>query len=232
MYAIVFLISIFGNTLVLVIIYRKKSMKTVNNYFLANITLSNLIYTLCVPFQFIIEISDDNGKWIYFEMLCPLLPIINTMSINLNTFTMIASAIERLIVIICPFRTKLSKTNCLVMILFIWILSFGFGLPWGFLIKVQIENTSYMNDLNSSPEKIEFFKICVPPLQSNDEFIRFYFILLSFLQYIIPLIVLIITYSIIIFYINVVNAKSIKNDQNKSNIKLRKRNEHKVNFDI
>ena len=215
-YACVFFMSLLGNSLLLWIIYRTKRMKTVNNFFLANILVSNLLYTLCAPFPFIIEIIEKNDEWVFHEILCPIVPIMNTISINLNTFTMIGSALERLIVIIYPFKTKLSKKNCFIIILLIWFVSILLALPWSFLIHVR-------HDVYISKEA----KICVPK-GFEEKQIRAYFTILCVLQYIFPLVVLVITCIIITYYINVINARNIEKDANKSNNHLRKKNESKV----
>jgi len=69
MYSLIFLISLIANSLLLVILCRRKRMRTVNNFFLANITASNLIYTLFAPFPFIIELENVNKAWIFLDSI-------------------------------------------------------------------------------------------------------------------------------------------------------------------
>ena len=69
LYAFIFLISLLGNCLLLVILCRRKRMRTVNNFFLTNIAISNLIYTLFAPFPFIVELENVNKAW-FFLTLC------------------------------------------------------------------------------------------------------------------------------------------------------------------
>ena len=46
-------VSIWGNSLVIWVIYTTRSMQDVNNYFIANLALSDItISALCTPFQF------------------------------------------------------------------------------------------------------------------------------------------------------------------------------------
>lgn len=228
LFCLIFVLSMVGNSLVLFIFCRRKRMKTVNNFFVINITLSNLIYTLCAPFPLIIEINDQAGEWIFSDFLCSLIPVLNTISINQNTMTMMASAIDKLIGIVCPFKQKLSKKKCLIILAIIWTLSISFGLPWLFLIQVTNESIYIGGDNFASQDSKATIKLCLPTAQTNDQMIRTFFISQSFLEYFLPLIVLIITYSIILFHVNVTNAKNIRNDANKSNIRLRKKNEKKV----
>lgn len=228
-YSMVFLLSLIGNLIILIIICRRKRMRTVNNFFLANITISNLIYTLCAPFPFIIEINNKESEWIFYDFMCPIIPLLNTVAINLNTITMIVSSVDRLIVIMCPFRIKLSKRKCISIISLIWFISIVFSLPWSFLLKVQESNSLLYEEDTIDYEEQNLPKLCIP-LPDYTETIQIYFILLCFLQYLLPLVVLCITYSMITYYINVINAKNIQNDENKSNNFLRKKNEKKVNL--
>jgi len=233
-YSLIFMLSLAGNSVILVILWRRKRMRTVNNFFLANIAVSNLIYTLFAPFPFIIELQNVNSAWIFLDFMCPIIPFLNTVAINLNTITMIVSSIDRLIAIICPFRSKLTKKECSYIIIFIWFISVLFSLPWTILVEVQ-EKMSFLDELEQ--ESIDYeptssddsIKLCVP-LQKYEHIISIYFVILCVIQYFLPLIVLCLTFSVITYYINVVNAKSIKNDANKSNYNLRKRNEKRVNF--
>lgn len=70
---------------------------------------------------------------------------------------MVAASIERLMVIVYPFRPKLSKKKCIIIILIIWIVSTITSLPWLFILHVDdiyINNKTdsvlidyYFNDL-------------------------------------------------------------------------------------
>ena len=237
MYSLIFLISLIANCLLLVILCRRKRMRTVNNFFLANITASNLIYTLFAPFPFIIELENVNKAWIFLDFMCPIIPFLNTLAINLNTITMIVSSIDRLIQIICPFKSKLTKRECSAIIIVIWFISILFSLPWNILIKVQEEISISLETEQENIDYIEpnnFFesiKLCAPSL-NYQHIISLYIFALCVIQYFLPLIILCLTFSMISYYINVVNAKRIQNDVNKSNYNLRKNNEKKVKINL
>ena len=221
-YSFIFLLSIVGNLILLLTISRRKRMRTVPNYFLANIIVSNIMYTLCAPFPFILELQQNNNEWIYFDFLCPIIPMVNTISINLNTITMIVASIDRLIAIICPFRTRLRKSQCFYIILIIWLISILFSLPWSYLFTIteyslndQFESTNRLCDIRDIDLR---------------HWIKFYLLSLCVIQYLLPLIVLCLTISIIAYYMNVTNANSMILDENKSNRNLRKKNENRVTF--
>jgi neuropeptide Y receptor len=103
----------------------------------------------------------------FFDFMCPIIPFLNTVAINLNTLTMIVSSVDRLIQIICPLRTKLRKKKFSFIILVIWIFSILLSLPWNFLIKVE-EKNSITGDIEQenidyeSSSNDESIKLCVP----------------------------------------------------------------------
>jgi len=207
MYSLIFLISLIANSLLLVILCRRKRMRTVNNFFLANITASNLIYTLFAPFPFIIELENVNKAWIFLDFMCPIIPFLNTLAINLNTITMIVSSIDRLIQIICPFKSKLTKRECSAIIIVIWFISILFSLPWNILIRVQEEYSTTTDieqeSIDYEPTNVETIKLCAP-LVNYQHIINLYILVLCVIQYFLPLIILCLTFSMISYYINVI----------------------------
>lgn len=212
LYSLITILSFMGNTIILIVILRRRRMRVVTNFFLANITIANLIYTVCAPLQFIDEMYTD---WTYIDLMCPLLPFFATLSINVNTSTMIAASMERLFVIVYPFKCKLTKKKTLLIIACIWLGSALFSSPW--LIALRIEKINFFGNIlekfSISNETELFFPLeessfefvqCKP---LNDFDLRYYFILLCFIQYFLPMFVLMITYSIIAYYIYFINSK-------------------------
>jgi len=100
-----------------------------------------------------------------------------------------------------------------------------FSLPWGFLVGV---NDLEQNDIDYEEEdKPSTISICSPSFgyESN---IRNYFIILFLIQYLLPLLVLCVTFFMITYYVKIINANTMKADDNKSNKYLRKKNEKKL----
>jgi hypothetical protein len=95
-YSLLGVLSLTGNMTIIIVISRRKRMRTVTNYFLGNITLANILYTLCVPFQMINFIQN---RYVLISLTCPGLPVLSTMFINVNTFSMVAASLDQLIVI-------------------------------------------------------------------------------------------------------------------------------------
>lgn len=60
-YAVVFLTSVIGNTMVTSVVIKKRSMHSVTNYFLVNLAVADILVTVfCVPVNLMINLY--NGK--------------------------------------------------------------------------------------------------------------------------------------------------------------------------
>lgn len=147
-YAIVTALSLVGNTLILIVLVRRKRMRrTVTNFFLANITLANLVYTVCAPLKFF-SIADSDRRHYYGEQssftaalppnfVCKVLPFVSTVAINVNTFSMVAASVERFATIVYPFVGKLGKRTCLLSLVAIWILACLVSAPWFVVVSTK-----------------------------------------------------------------------------------------------
>lgn len=67
-YYIIFVASIIGNGVVVLVIYKFEKLTTVTNIFLLNLVASNIIFTLTLPFQAV----HHSDQWIFGEALCKL----------------------------------------------------------------------------------------------------------------------------------------------------------------
>ncbi|KAF3836185.1 hypothetical protein F7725_028743 [Dissostichus mawsoni] len=67
LYYFMFLFSLFGNGLVLVIIYQFEKLTTVTNILLLNMVVSSLIFMSSLPFE---ALSNQLSKWIFGDVMC------------------------------------------------------------------------------------------------------------------------------------------------------------------
>lgn len=138
LYLLATIISLVGNSLILIVLLRRKRMRrTVTNFFLANITLANLLYTICAPIKFFMHVHNLRLDFLGGHAPCNLLPFLSAVSINVNTFSMVAASIERFIFIVFPFMESMNKRKSGFIILSIWIISVLVSMPWFFILKSE-----------------------------------------------------------------------------------------------
>lgn len=128
MYSIITIIAVGGNSIVCYLVYAYKRMHTVPNYFMVNLAISDIIMALfCIPFTFIANLILN--YWPFGEAMCPVVLYIQVVAVFLSSYTLVAMSIDRYIVIVHPFKPRITVKQSALTILAIWVLSFTIPLP-------------------------------------------------------------------------------------------------------
>jgi hypothetical protein len=183
LYGLISLISIFGNALIIWAVVNNKKMKNVTNYFIINLAVADIIIgVLVAPFQFQSALLQ---KWIFPSVLCKIAPFASTLSVNVSIFTLVAISIDRYFVILYPFNEKLTMKQCYLILIFIWLLSVMLGMTKLFNFNADFDLN--INVLVCGPNYLVIHKYDT--------------IFLLIIQYIIPFILILFTYTCIGFHI-------------------------------
>ena len=161
LYSLVFVIGLLGNVCVIIILIKFKSMRTLTNVFLVNLTVGDiLVILICVPLTLGNTVY---RKWVYGGVMCKLLPFIQGSAIGVSVLSMLAISISRYFAIYKPLTAKIvfSKRNVRILLCFIWVVSFGsfspllyvtsvtqFGIPGIYESKVCEEKWDSIEDKN------------------------------------------------------------------------------------
>ncbi|CAL8275488.1 unnamed protein product [Arctogadus glacialis] len=93
LYALIFVLSVAGNLLIIVVLAMNKRMRTVTNCFLLSLALSDLMMALfCMPFTLIPNIMED---FIFGAAMCKIVAYFMEMSLTLNTIVVSVMNISR-----------------------------------------------------------------------------------------------------------------------------------------
>ena len=202
MYSFITLIAIGGNTIVCYLVYAYKRMHTVPNYFIVNLACSDIIMALfCIPFTFVANLILN--YWPFGEPMCPIVLYIQVVAVFLSAYTLVAMGIDRYIVIVHPFKPRISTKQTCIAIVIIWILSLLIPLPT--LLKSRILYHS-----NTSGQCIEVWE------SSTEKYV--YSLLLMILHYFAPLTLLLFSYLKIVYHIWVKNIDG--SDRSKRKLQL------------
>ncbi|XP_028397591.1 neuropeptide FF receptor 2-like [Dendronephthya gigantea] len=135
-YCIIFLISLIGNTMVCFVICRRMKVKTVTNYFIMNLAVSDLLYTLCIPFDVYATVND---AWPYGAIMCRVLYPAQTATITVSGFTLTALSVTRFWAVLKPLRRQLSVKQASSVIALLWVLATSTVIPY--IIYLKLEGT-------------------------------------------------------------------------------------------
>ncbi|XP_033108367.1 RYamide receptor-like [Anneissia japonica] len=178
LFAVITLLGIGGNAIVCYIILGNKCMRTVTNYFIVNVALSDLLVAV-----FCVEISYYEAvfQWPFSDdVSCKLVRFVQSVSVSVSIFTLVAISLDRFFAIIYPFRKKMESIHVIIIIILIWCVSLSLAVP--LLLHnytLLYSNFTYCGEVWDFEDKI------------IDDQKRFaYSISMLLLQYCIPLIIL------------------------------------------
>lgn len=163
LYASIFLLGVSGNTLVVYVVVRNKTMQTITNIFITNLAVSDILMCLlAVPFT---PISYFLKSWMFGEALCHIVPMSLGISVYVSTLTSTAIAVDRYFVIVYPFKPRMKVCVCVIMIVAIWIISISISLPLGIYMKLEFLDVWECKENWPRPQASQFFTVTSLVLQ-------------------------------------------------------------------
>ena len=130
-------VSLIGNGLVVVIIFKIRRMQTFMNWLILNLAVADLSASLfCLSIDVPYEIF---GKWVFGEILCTLLFPLRSVTIFASIFTLMSLSISRYWAITYPFKKQPTIRFAKVLICVIWISSFLLAAPYMVSLKYNDE---------------------------------------------------------------------------------------------
>jgi hypothetical protein len=172
--------SIIGNGFVIIVFARGRRSRTDLRPFLINLAICDLIMAIfCMPFTFIYTMMNT---WIFSEPMCPIVLFVQPLSVSGSVFTNMAIGIDRFMAVMFPLRSRLTKQRAKYVIVVVWICSTA-------LSSVQFK-VARASDSGRGVTQ------CTEHWESIDDR-KIYTVFVFVITYLIPLLILAITYSII-----------------------------------
>ncbi|CAL1260954.1 unnamed protein product, partial [Larinioides sclopetarius] len=185
-YGTISLVSVVGNLLVLIIVAISRRMRTVTNYYIANLATADIVIGLfAIPFHFQAALLQ---RWVLPPFMCAFCPFIQVMSVNVSVFSLAAIAVDRYRAVMHPIKAKTAKGSAKWAILFIWVLGSLMGVPYAMALRVSMVY---------DPETGEYSKPFCRNVGIPIYWWKVYNYVLVCLQYVVPLIVITLVYAII-----------------------------------
>ncbi|XP_061524768.1 LOW QUALITY PROTEIN: neuropeptide Y receptor Y2, like [Phycodurus eques] len=126
-YSAIILLGLVGNSLVIYVVYRFKSLRTVTNFFIANLAVADLLVNaLCLPFTLVYTLQ---GEWRFGGALCFLVPFAQGLAVHVSTLTLNVIALDRHRCIVHHLETRMRKDTCFGVIALTWLLSAALASP-------------------------------------------------------------------------------------------------------
>ena len=139
-YGLIFLLSLAGNTVIGIIVYKTKTMRKPINFLIVNMAMSDLLYPI-----FLIPMSIQglyfNDSWLVGgplgRALCKLLFFFTHAPALVSVQSLVLIAVDRFGAVVFPLRSPLiSSKLCPFFILATWIVALAVGSPYLFAMKL------------------------------------------------------------------------------------------------
>ncbi|KAL2077805.1 hypothetical protein ACEWY4_027309 [Coilia grayii] len=141
-YSLIILLGLVGNTLVIYMIILYKNMRTVTNYFIANLALADLMVdTICLPFTLAYTLLDE---WKFGAVLCHLVPYAQALSVHVSILTLTVIALERYRCIVFHLERRLSRNASFTIIGLTWAASAVLAGPLAIFREYRQEEIPYI----------------------------------------------------------------------------------------
>nr|XP_037877637.1 neuropeptide receptor A31 isoform X1 [Bombyx mori] len=183
LYTIVFCCCFFGNLLVILVVTLSRRLRSITNFFLANLAVADLcVGVFCVFQNLTIYLIPS---WIFGDFLCKMYQFVHSLSYTASIFILVVICTERYFAIIHPITCKqiLTSTRLRLVILGVWITSAAYSAPKFIWVE------TITNDLGNG----QMETICIPHRRKYNSEI---FDMVNFgLLYVTPLCVMTVLYT-------------------------------------
>ncbi|MCI4393683.1 hypothetical protein PGIGA_G00160330 [Pangasianodon gigas] len=186
LYSLIFLLSVFGNLLIIVVLVVNKRMRTVTNSFLLSLAVSDLMMAVfCMPFTLIPNLLED---FIFGAAMCKTVAYFMGISVSISTFSLVAIAIERYSAICNPLKSRAwqTRSHAYKVIAATWVLSVGIMVPYPIFSTL----VPFSKPNNTTAH------MCRPDWRVS-QMEQIWYVLLLFILFFIPGVVMIIAYGLI-----------------------------------
>ncbi|XP_034038075.1 neuropeptide Y receptor Y7 [Thalassophryne amazonica] len=141
-YSFIILLGFPGNALVIYMITRYRNMRTVTNFFIANLALADLLVdTLCLPFTLVYTLLDE---WKLGAMLCHMLPFAQALSVHVSIFTMTVIALERYRCIVFHLGRRITWRSSFIIMAITWTVSAVLAAPLAIFREHRYEEIPFI----------------------------------------------------------------------------------------
>ena len=115
--------TIFGNTLVLLSLIKFKNLKTVSNYLIGNLAVSDFfLAAVILPFS---AVNEMLGYWVFGETICKLWLSMDVLLSTASIWSLCVIAFDRFTATLYPlwYREKRSNRQAVLYITIVWVIS-------------------------------------------------------------------------------------------------------------
>uniref|UniRef100_A0A1I7XEH2 G_PROTEIN_RECEP_F1_2 domain-containing protein n=1 Tax=Heterorhabditis bacteriophora TaxID=37862 RepID=A0A1I7XEH2_HETBA len=189
-YNVLCVCSVYGNLLVILVILYFRRLRTATNILILNLAIADLLISVfCTPFSYWQVLIFDDQRWVFGSAMCSLFSFLQGIAVFLSSWTLVVISFDRwmAIMFVMSPRMRLTRRRAVYLVFITWCFSITMALPL-FLVS---KTTVAWDGVTRCDEDWKTVEMSLPGAR------RLYSYLVLTLQYVVPLTVLIITYTFI-----------------------------------
>ncbi|MBN3297834.1 GPR54 protein, partial [Amia calva] len=128
-FALIMLVGLVGNSLVIYVVTKHRQMRTVTNFYIANLATTDIIFLVCcVPFTATLY---PLPSWVFGDFMCRLVNYLQQVTAQATCITLTAMSVDRCYATVYPLQSLRHRTPRMAMAVSvgIWIGSFALSVP-------------------------------------------------------------------------------------------------------
>ncbi|KAK3738346.1 hypothetical protein QZH41_003948 [Actinostola sp. cb2023] len=167
-YAILLCTALVGNLLVVLVIQQNKKMRTTVNYFIFNMSLSDLIIpTVVIPFK-LFSITTGSLAWTVHgalgEFLCKFFYFVSDITPPVSILSLVFMTVDRFYAVVYPMKAALIPRGYrIVVIILTWIISMAVFSPYFYGLGLYKMGTQWycIPTWSESSHKVFSTTVCI-----------------------------------------------------------------------
>ena len=141
-YSLIFVVSLVGNSLIALVVYKTQTMRKTINYLIVNMAISDLMFSILLPLEITKSYVD---VWLisgpFGQALCKLGIVLPQVSSVVSVQSLVLIAVDRFGAVVFPLRSPLiSSKLCPFFIVATWIIAMATFSP--FLLSLKLVHYS------------------------------------------------------------------------------------------
>ncbi|XP_019337777.1 probable G-protein coupled receptor 19 [Alligator mississippiensis] len=132
------LFSVFGNSLVCLVIHRSRRTQSTTNYFVVSMACADLLISVAsAPF---VLLQFTSGRWMLGNVMCKLVRYFQYLTPGVQIYVLLSICVDRFYTIVYPLSFKVSREKAKKMIAASWVFEAAFLSPAFFFYGSSWDN--------------------------------------------------------------------------------------------
>ncbi|XP_014667677.1 PREDICTED: thyrotropin-releasing hormone receptor-like, partial [Priapulus caudatus] len=155
--SIIFFVGVVGNVMVVLVVWRSKTMHTPTNCYLMSLAIADCMVLISAVPSVITGFFLVKDAWVFGSVACSIFVFLNYLGINASSLSITAFTVERYIGICHPMKAQIMCTmeRANKIIVGVWIFAMAYNSPWLPLTQMVTNEYAVVGTVSSCGFKLD-----------------------------------------------------------------------------